>query len=234
MATPSRQLSRLLTPLARRVPTKRKRDLLCPFHIHGDRQRRFSTLSSRQTDRDRANGPSNSPIKDFSPNESEMLQSPELADIDTSALLKPVDAVTVNDLGPEEHEQYKSMTPREQENYLAISSHFKALLESPETEDELQRMTRSTARDIDRQEPIDFPDEVKLRSSEVGYWADDEPDELGEVEDGDDDFKEEYITSVAENELELQREIREYARITSWDMPLLSSKPSPPSSPDPQ
>jgi small subunit ribosomal protein S35 len=44
------------------------------------------------------------------------------------------------------------------------------------------------------------------------------------VEDADDDFHDDEITSMAHAEVELHREIREYARIAAWDMPLLTSK----------
>lgn len=45
---------------------------------------------------------------------------------------------------------------------------------------------------------------------------------MTQVEDGDDVFGEDDMTSMAHAELEEHRELREYARIAAWDMPSLS------------
>lgn len=45
---------------------------------------------------------------------------------------------------------------------------------------------------------------------------------MTQVEDGDDVFGEDDMTSMAHTELEEHRELREYARIAAWDMPSLS------------
>lgn len=49
--------------------------------------------------------------------------------------------------------------------------------------------------------------------------------QMGEREDigMDDEFKEDDITSLAHAELEQHREMREYLRLASWEMPLLAS-----------
>ena len=74
---------------------------------------------------------------------------------------------------------------------------------------------------IDRLAPIRYDEEGLPQDS---FWASDDPDEFAMVEDGDDDFYDDEITSMAHAEVELHREMREYARIAAWDMPLLSSK----------
>lgn len=53
----------------------------------------------------------------------------------------------------------------------------------------------------------------------IGFWGEGE-EELGPDEDyyGDD------ITSLGHGELEQHRELREYARLIAWELPLLSSK----------
>lgn len=48
-----------------------------------------------------------------------------------------------------------------------------------------------------------------------------EIDEQGSGED--DEFDGDDITSIAHGELEQHREIRDYARIAAWEMPMLSS-----------
>jgi small subunit ribosomal protein S35 len=68
-----------------------------------------------------------------------------------------------------------------------------------------------------------------LKPSEVGLFAEDDPDTFAQVEDADDDWDESMITSIAESELQLHREIREYTRMAAWDMPLLTSKLTNPS-----
>lgn len=74
---------------------------------------------------------------------------------------------------------------------------------------------------IDREADLRF-EEVKTR--QTGFWAQDEPDEFGHVEDGDEEINDDEMTSMAHAEVELHREMREYARITAWDMPMLSSQ----------
>lgn len=76
---------------------------------------------------------------------------------------------------------------------------------------------------IDKQEDIRFED---VRSKTRGFWAEDDGDEMAQVEDGDEDIQDDEITSMAHAEMELHREMREYARIAAWDMPMLSSKRS--------
>ena len=54
-------------------------------------------------------------------------------------------------------------------------------------------------------------------SKRVGYWGEGE-EELGQDEDyyGDD------LTSLGHGELEQHRELREYARLIAWELPLLN------------
>ena len=54
---------------------------------------------------------------------------------------------------------------------------------------------------------------------------------MGEVDEQDtgedEEFDNDDITSLAHGELEQHREMRHYARIAAWEMPLLSSTPLP-------
>lgn len=74
---------------------------------------------------------------------------------------------------------------------------------------------------IDKEEDLRFED---IRGKQRGFWAEDDPDEFAQVEDGDEEINDDEITAMAHAELELHREVREYARIAAWDMPMLSSK----------
>jgi small subunit ribosomal protein S35 len=76
---------------------------------------------------------------------------------------------------------------------------------------------------IDKQVDIRFED---IRPKIRGFWAEDDGDDMAQVEDGDEDIQDDEITSMAHAEMELHREMREYARIAAWDMPMLSSKGS--------
>lgn len=71
---------------------------------------------------------------------------------------------------------------------------------------------------IERQMPLSF----NAGKMKMGYWGEDEEDEFAQIEDDDDDYHEDAITSMAHAELEQHRELREYARIIAWDMPSLS------------
>jgi len=70
---------------------------------------------------------------------------------------------------------------------------------------------------------------VQIPKIKVGLMAmgEDEPQDTGE----DDLYRGDDITSLAHGELEQHREMREYARIAAWEMPLLSSTRLHPSCP---
>jgi small subunit ribosomal protein S35 len=60
------------------------------------------------------------------------------------------------------------------------------------------------------------------------FWNDEEADpDLITDEVGEDDFEEDDILAMGHAKLEEHREMREYARLAVWEMPLLSSKPKP-------
>lgn len=80
--------------------------------------------------------------------------------------------------------------------------------------------------DITEHEAAGLVDEQNLEREPrwaEGFWAlDEERDDPGE----DPEFENDDITSTAHGELEQHREMREYARIMAWDMPLLYSRVS--------
>ncbi|KAF1940330.1 hypothetical protein EJ02DRAFT_513242 [Clathrospora elynae] len=69
---------------------------------------------------------------------------------------------------------------------------------------------------LDKDEDFDIEEDDKRRTA-VGFWAEGE-ESMGPDEDyyGDD------ITSHGHGELEKHRELREYARLIAWELPLLS------------
>lgn len=116
---------------------------------------------------------------------------------------------------------YDLMSPEDREifdqNSHAIANDFA----DSESRGPMLSEINQSVYEIDREIPMPFTD-VKPRT--MGLWGEDEDDEFAQVEDDDDEFKNDDISSIAHAELEQHREIREYARIAAWDMPLLSSK----------
>lgn len=68
---------------------------------------------------------------------------------------------------------------------------------------------------LETDEDLEIPEEDKKKAT--GFWAEGEPS-MGADEDyfGDD------ITSDGHKELQKHRELREYARLIAWELPLLS------------
>lgn len=91
----------------------------------------------------------------------------------------------------------------------------------PEVESELQgevsRAVTETAQETPREQPME-------RRIKPGFFS---MGELDEQDTGEDEkFDNDDITSLAHGELEQHREMRHYARIAAWEMPLLSSTPA--------
>ncbi|KAK2879929.1 hypothetical protein FQN49_000741 [Arthroderma sp. PD_2] len=94
--------------------------------------------------------------------------------------------------------------------------------DDPALERELMQEVESSIRELKRNAPTNYP---ALQRQRKGFWAEEEEDEFMTVtEDNDEEFYHDDITSMAHAELEEHRELREYARITAWDMPSLSGK----------
>ena len=115
---------------------------------------------------------------------------------------------------------YDLMSPEDREifdnNSHAIANDFA----NPESRQEMISEINRSVYETDKEIPLPFND---IRPKVMGFWGDGEDDEFAEVEDDDDEFRNDDMPSNAHAELEQHREIREYARIAAWDMPLLSS-----------
>jgi small subunit ribosomal protein S35 len=120
----------------------------------------------------------------------------------------------------EEKTMYEMMSPEERAVFDAENRRFVEEFNNMEKRREAFAEIDKGATRIEREEPMRFED---VREKSRGFWAEEEDDEFGLVEDGDEEFNDDEITSMAHAELELHREMREYARIAAWDMPLLSS-----------
>lgn len=122
-------------------------------------------------------------------------------------------------LVPEERHHYDLLSSEEKKKFQADERAAYERLTSPEMESELQGMVSQAVYDISRKAPRerDIPPRIT-----PGLMAMGEVDEQDSGED--EDFEGDDITSIAHGELEQHREIREYARIAAWEMPMLSSK----------
>lgn len=136
--------------------------------------------------------------------------------------MTPEKPYTAADLDPHERANYEVLSKEEQNRYLAIQNHFKAITESEELTAVSEEEAEIFAKEIERSESVpNLVEERNINKIRAGLWQTDEDDEFGQNEDADDDDSEDLITSVAESEMEVHREIREYTRIAAWDLPLL-------------
>jgi small subunit ribosomal protein S35 len=201
MATFVRHFSRSLLQISRRTPAKRKCN--SQWHCTPSRCRTFTSTSPRLAEDD---------------------EDRQASAISTRSSGKERKPFIPADFTPQERAEYELLSKEEQAAELTRINAVKDALDSGELDEEIDMEVAEMSREVDREvEPLRYLD-YRARGQEVGFWADDEDDEFGQVEDDDDDFEEEDITSVAHSELEVHREMREYARIVAWDMPLLKSK----------
>ncbi|KAJ6083920.1 hypothetical protein N7486_010720 [Penicillium sp. IBT 16267x] len=116
-------------------------------------------------------------------------------------------------MSPEERAAFDSENRRSVADYNDVSKRTAMFAE-------IERMSNQ----IDKEDDMRFED---IRTKSRGFWAEDEDDEMALVEDGDEEINDDEITSMAHASMEVHREMREYARIAAWDMPMLSKLASP-------
>ena len=121
------------------------------------------------------------------------------------------DAFDAGDISPEDEARFRQMLEDPPAKDADAVRQWKETLdhEGKEMEESLEEVDM-----VDIEEPDD------KRKSKNGLMS------LGEEEDGvedDEQFEGDDITSLAHGELEQHRELREYARIAAWEMPLLRS-----------
>jgi small subunit ribosomal protein S35 len=131
----------------------------------------------------------------------------------------PIPGFSVNDLSEEDKQVWNAMSAEERAEFEAEYKKFVEEYNGPNGEGEESAEVDRIISQIDREVPE--PPEVEKKPV-LGFWGEDEEDEFAAVEDGN-EGSDDVITSMAEAELELHREMRHYARIAAWDMPLLAS-----------
>ncbi|KAG8529452.1 uncharacterized protein KY384_006089 [Bacidia gigantensis] len=122
----------------------------------------------------------------------------------------------LSDLSKEERAAYKALTPSEQaeavEEARAIHDHYA----QPQISSQINSAVSLAANEVlDEMPHIDPKPPQRIE----GFMAmgEDEPEMIGE----DPEFEGDDITSLAHGELEQHREMRQYARLAVWEMPLL-------------
>lgn len=127
----------------------------------------------------------------------------------------------VESLSPEARNHYSYLSLEEKADYEKSSQSLDKLMESPESESKLKSVVGQAIHEVVTQvrTPKIQPPRTKLGLFSMG---EEDPITTGE----DEEFEGDDITSLAHGDLEQHRELREYARIAAWEMPLLSSPSS--------
>lgn len=137
----------------------------------------------------------------------------------------PMPEYSVDLLTKEQRSMYDMMSPEERAAFDEENTRMVAEFNNPQKRAAAFEEIEQTILQIEKEEDLRFED---IRPRRPGFWAEDEPDELvNTLEDGDEEINDDEITSLAHAEMELHREMREYARITAWDMPMLSKLAKP-------
>ncbi|KAI4175785.1 MAG: hypothetical protein LQ343_001398 [Gyalolechia ehrenbergii] len=147
----------------------------------------------------------------------------ETDDDDSSSRRAPPEPYTFNysSLDPETRHHYDLLSPEEKTQFQNDEKAAYEHMSSPALDSELQGLVSQAVYDIQR----DIPQREPRPRITPGLMAMGEVDEQGSGED--DEFDGDDISSIAHGELEQHREIREYARIAAWEMPMLGKLAKP-------
>lgn len=127
----------------------------------------------------------------------------------------------VGSLSSEAHNYYNHLSPDERADYINASQTFEKLMNSPEVESRLKGVVGEAIHEVITQ--VRTP-KIQPPRLKPGFFSMGEEDPI--ITGGDEEFEGGDITSLAHGDLEQHRELREYARIAAWEMPLLSSPSS--------
>ena len=223
MASASRHFCQCLKLASRITPAKRKciRPALGQMRNHA---RPFSSSALRWEDGPAARISQTKQRASTKPSGDDE-DVPDLPEVDPTNYRIPSNPATPADLDPEERANYETLSKEEQVKYLGLRNHYQAVFEDGGDDldsDDAQRQIAQLDQEAEIAHPFTFDMSV-TKDRELGYWGEDEEDELGQTPDDDDTWDESMITSIAESELEVHREVREYTRVAAWEMPLLQS-----------
>lgn len=149
---------------------------------------------------------------------------------DSSSSKEPPEPYTFDyeDLNAEGRQHYDPLSPEEKIQFQKDCKEYSEFrkveyehMTSPAVESELQGLVSEAVSEIQR----GFPPPGPRPRITPGLMAMGEVDEQNSGED--DEFDGDDISSIAHGELEQHREIREYARIAAWEMPMLGKYAKP-------
>ena len=124
----------------------------------------------------------------------------------------------VSDLNSSERAQYEAFSPNEQKIFREERKKIYDYFTSPEVESEMQ----GEISNLVNQTELDAPHvDVQRPRIPRGFWNMGEANR--EAAGIDEEFMGDDLTELGHAELEQHRELRHYARIAAWEMPLLSS-----------
>lgn len=126
----------------------------------------------------------------------------------------------VSALGPKDRNTYDHLSPEEKLEYEENTRKLDEHMNSPRVQSELTAEASTAAFEVSQE--VGLEEFKKPPHFKPGFMAMGEEDEEGTGED--EDFEGDDISSTGHGELEQHREMREYARIAAWEMPLLSSE----------
>ena len=153
------------------------------------------------------------------------LQEEDSSNSDSSKPTRQPFVFSLSDLDSEEVAVYESLSPEDREQWREEAQQMHDHMTSPAVESELQgevsRAVHETAEEVPSERIV-----VERIKQGLFSMGEDEEQDSGE----DEEFEADDITSLGHGELEQHREMRHYARIAAWEMPLLSSMPYPLSS----
>ncbi len=159
-----------------------------------------------------------SPVSPRRNNEDDYDDDDEDYDDDEMLPSKRVPVAFIDTLDPHSRAHYESLSPADRKEFEAAAHRLDAHMNSPAVEARLSAAVSEAVYHISQEVPDDESLPPKIRP---GFAAMGEVDEQGSGED--EEFDDDDITSLGHGELEQHREMREYARIAAWEMPLLSS-----------
>ena len=129
----------------------------------------------------------------------------------------------IEDLSQEERKTYEALPPSKQEEWREEARITHEYMSQPHIVSELTGEVSKLANEYIDSIPR-FTQERQRMKPGLMAMGEDNPYMAGE----DPEFEGDDITSLAHGELEQHREMREYARLAVWEMPLLHSTTPPP------
>lgn len=145
-------------------------------------------------------------------------EKPVKASSDRSEFDFPPWKFDIDALNPKDRASYEHSSAEQQQAYRNEQKKVYEKLTTPDGQAEMREMMARLMRDPGKDlPPMEF-EEKRVRPGYFNY-GEDEPNFVGE----DEEFEGDDLTELGHAELDRHREIRHYARLAAWEMPLLIS-----------